>query len=329
MVTSTSGGWTGRVTRKVRVCCALMKAPLHIVNGDTVAQSLADTDIAGEILVWADALDLGPLHPNYSESIPDRSAFWRALEVGATRDLNAQEQSLHTAVANASEVTLWYEHDLFDQVALVRLISHLTSGAGHPQISMVSIDNHPEVPNFVGLGQLAPHQLAALWPARIPVGKDMIEEAAAAWLAIAGPDPRAITFVARRVRALPFLAQALERYVEEMPDTANGLGRMERQVLGAVARGCGNADEVVRDVAPSDPRYQVTDVVTQYVGKVLRAAGMLSDWAITAAGREVLAGHADRVRTQGISLWRGGVRYEGKGACWRWDARARRPVWSD
>ena len=36
--------------------------------------------------------------------------------------------------------------------------------------------------------------------------------------------------------ALPFLAGAIERHLEEFPDPTSGLSRTERQVLAAIAR---------------------------------------------------------------------------------------------
>jgi hypothetical protein len=40
--------------------------------------------------------------------------------------------------------------------------------------------------------------------------------------------------------------------------------------------------------------------------------------ALTPAGREVLAGAADRVALCGIDRWLGGVHLEGRGPTWRW-----------
>ena len=44
--------------------------------------------------------------------------------------------------------------------------------------------------------------------------------------------------------------------------------------------------------------------------------------ALTAAGREVLGGTADRVKLCGIDRWLGGVHVQGHGPAWRWSARA-------
>src|SRR5262249_39835373 len=87
------------------------------------------------------------------------------------------------------ELILWFEHDLFDQLALIRLLARLARRGLPAQLTLVSIDRHPEVPNFLGLGQLKPEQLAELWPRRTPLSRDAIDEAITAWIAVTPPDP--------------------------------------------------------------------------------------------------------------------------------------------
>ena len=203
---------------------------------------------------------------------------------------------------------------------------------------MVSIDRHPEVPNFLGLGQLKPEQLAELWPRRTPLSRDAIDEAITAWIAVTAPDPRALPFLTKRIKALPFLAGALERQLEEFPDPTSGLSRTERQVLAAVARGEATAGALV---PPSRRSTRATRSPTSSCcGPCTSSAGAATSTApptarparrpssrstspITALGREALAGAIDRVHECGIDDWRGGVRLTGKGPVWRWDgARA-------
>src|SRR6185295_19412984 len=101
-----------------------MERIVHVCNGDSTADTLSLADLPGEIRVWADALDQGPLLP----------------------------------VSDAEELILWFEHDLFDQLALARLLARLARRGLPQQLTIVSIDRHPEVPSFVGLAQLRPEQ---------------------------------------------------------------------------------------------------------------------------------------------------------------------------
>ncbi|MDX2092515.1 MAG: DUF1835 domain-containing protein [Kofleriaceae bacterium] len=318
-----------------------MERIVHVCNGDTTADLLSLAELPGEIRVWADALDQGPLLP-----VDDAEHYKRRAEFLASRgardaaaQLAAWDQGVDEA-AKAEELILWFEHDLFDQLALVRLLSRLAR-KGLPQtLTIVSIDRHPEVPNFLGFGQLEPHQLAELWPRRTPLSRDAIDEAISAWIALTAVDPRALPFLARRVKALPFLAGALERHLEEFPDPTSGMSRTERQVLAAVARGEGTVDALMKQSQNSDPRYPVTDTLLAITLQTLARARFLEgapqsldakalagvNATLTPLGRQALAGAVDRVHEVGIDEWRGGVHLVGKGPVWRWESRERKLV---
>src|ERR1051326_1544123 len=143
-----------------------MERTVHICNGDSTADTLSLADLPGDIRVWADALDQGPVLPVADdEHYKLRGEFWASRGFGPAGD-NAKkladwDKGVDEA-AGAEELILWFEHDLFDQLALVRLLARLARRGLPAQLTIVSIDRHPEVPNFLGLGQLQPEQLAAL-----------------------------------------------------------------------------------------------------------------------------------------------------------------------
>jgi Domain of unknown function (DUF1835) len=322
-----------------------MESIVHVCNGDSTADSLALADLPGEIRVWADALDQGPLLPvGDAEHWKRRAEFWAARgQRDAGGKLAGYDQGVDEA-AGADELILWFEHDLFDQLALIRLLSRLARRGLPAQLTIVSIDRHPEVPSFVGMGQLKPEQLAELWPRRTTLSRDAIDEAITAWIAVTAADPRALPFLAKRIKAMPFLAGALERQLEELPDATSGLTRTERQVLAAVARGEATAAALVKATQAIDPRYPITDVVLSWTLHTLGRCGFLEGTAplvgdaptpaglqavqvtVTARGREALAGAIDRVHECGIDDWRGGVQLTGKGPVWRWDGAQRKLV---
>jgi Domain of unknown function (DUF1835) len=319
-----------------------MESIVHVCNGDSTADSLSLADLPGEIRVWADALDQGPVLPvDDAEHWRVRGEFWKSR--GAS-DLDGRLAAYDHGVdeaASAEELILWFEHDLFDQLALIRLLARLARRGLPAQLTIVSIDRHPEVPNFLGLGELKPEQLAELWPRRTTLSRDAIDEAISAWIAVTAPDPRALPFLAKRIKAMPFLAGALERQLEEFPDLTSGMSRTERQVLAAVARGEATAGAILTAAHAIDPRYTLTGDALFWTLQQLGACGFLEGAptgvvssgglasvrvSVTARGREVLAGAIDRVHECGIDEWRGGVHLHGKGPVWRWDAQQRKLV---
>jgi hypothetical protein len=317
-----------------------MERIVHVCNGDSTADTLSLADLPGEIRVWADALDQGPVLPvSDEEHWKLRGEYWaaRGFRDDAGR-IEAWDRGVDEAAA-AEELILWFEHDLFDQLALIRLLARLARRGLPTQLTIVSIDRHPEVPSFLGLGQLKPEQLAELWPRRTPLSRDSIDEAITAWIAVTASDPRALPFLTRRVKALPFLAGALERHLEEFPDPQSGLSRTERQTLAAIARGVATPGELTSASHAMDPRYPITDGLLHHVLRSLGACGFIDGApiapasgealrdvrvTITATGRQALAGATDRVHDAGIDDWRGGVRLAGRGPVWRWDSAQRK-----
>ena len=301
---------------------------VHICNGDSTADSLSLADLPGDIRVWADALDQGPVRGLAdAEHYAERAAFWgeRAGDIGGAGRLAAYDRAVDD-LAGVEEVILWFEHDLFDQLALARILARMQRRGLPATLTIVSIDRHPEVPTFLGLGQLKPEQLAELWPRRTPLSRDAIDEAITAWIAVTAADPRALPFLVRRVKAMPFLAGALERHLEELPDPTSGLSRTERQMLAAIARGEATEASLVANSHAIDPRYPLTDVLAKHVLATFARAGFIDGMAITTLGRQVLAGASDRVAEVGIDDWRGAVRLSGRGPVWRWDSAARKLV---
>lgn len=315
-----------------------MSDVVHVVNGSSTADTLGEAELPGDIVVWADCLDQGPLLPGPDEAYRSARAGFLAGFGERERDavlgeLASWDAAVDRAVQEADEVVLWYEHDLFCQLALVRLLSRMIARPRKATLSMVSIDHHPELPDFKGLGELGSTQLAGLWPRRTPIGGEGLDEAAAAWTALTAPDPRGVAYLARRARALPFLGAALSRWLEDLPAVGTGLTRTEAELLRAVHKGAATVPAAMAEVYTSDRIYLMTDVVVAQTSRALAAIGALSAPfgtdgapALTPLGEELWKGRRDRVTELGIDTWQGGVHLSGHGPVWRWDGGPRRPI---
>ncbi|HYE88526.1 MAG TPA: hypothetical protein VEA16_19325, partial [Vicinamibacterales bacterium] len=163
-----------------------------------------------------------------------------------------------------------------------------------------------------------------------------------AWAAFRSPDPRTIeTMLRSDTSALPFLAAALARHLEEFPSVRDGLSRSERRMM-ELARGApaeihrafpamhdGERAFYItntmfidraRDLARSSPPLLELEIMDS---EAALPAGTIG---LTDAGRDVIDGHADRVRWCGMDRWLGGVRVAGRGPTWRWSAGEARIV---
>jgi len=179
------------------------------------------------------------------------------------------------------------------------------------------------------LGPMTPSELAELWPIRRTVSDEEFDLAAAAWRAFCSPDPSAIDrLLGSDTSALPFLAGALRRHLQQFPSVENGLARTERQILQAAFEGRHRFASLFAAEQRMEERVFMGDTSLRrwMRGLIECRHPLLSDsegaYRVTSLGREALNGTVDHVRLNGINRWLGGVHLEGSDSLWRWDDRA-------
>jgi hypothetical protein len=239
---------------------------LHITNGDCAAGTLR-TFLTDSVLVTCDVLHDGPAPLVDRDVWYDTRARFLADGFGARfEDVRADLERFDRTIADAvggREIVLWFEHDLFDQLLLIRTLDVLrgperpalpesslglgaSNGVAGPlegrdrRVSLICIDRFPGVERFVGLGQLNAEQLASLYPARQRATGEQFALATEAWRAFRAADPCELLALMTRLASgtadtLPFLHGAIHRLFEEYPSTTNGLSRTADAVLRALA----------------------------------------------------------------------------------------------
>ena len=242
------------------------------------------------------------------------------------------------------ELILWFEHDLFDQLNLIQLLTWIRER--HPAarpVSLVCIGSFPGRPGFKGLGELTPDELASLLETRQPVSEAQYAVARRVWHAFREPTPKALDELRQdHMPALPYLAPAIARFLQEYPWTTDGLSRTERRLLElADGNGTllwrafprmhegerfyyvtdGTLAELAKTLSSTSPPLLRLDLSVAAEGQVLRGLVGRTD-----AGRSVLTGQLDRVAICGIDRWLGGVHVQGGGQLWRWDDTRQRVV---
>jgi hypothetical protein len=318
---------------------------LHIYNGDSTADTAKKTNIAGEHIVWREALVCGPTpgHLPESEFIEVRANHLAEAYVVPIEKCESDLHEQHEALAEFSEheeVVLWFEHDLFCQINLIYLLNWFAQrDLKGTNLSLICIDEFPSVQIFHGLGQLNEEQLTSLFPRRQPITSAQLEVGSSAWQAYSSPNPaKLISLLASDISALPFLEGALRKHLLRFPSTRNGLGRIENTGLELVAGGYPKFRSLFPAFMRREPEYGFGDaqfysamrrmatppvpVVTQKNGGNSAhdpARMLLSSFELTELGTAVMAGEEDFVVQNGIDLWLGGVHLKGKESPWRWD----------
>lgn len=298
---------------------------LHVTNGDVAAGAIRAAGILGEILPWRDVLHEGPVPAGLPlrELSLVRAGFIASRGWGdvdqVRRGFEERDAALAASVGE-DEVVLWFEHDLYDQFQLIQVLDWF---AAHPRPGLTLINPAQY------LGPSPPDQLRALFALRMPVAHAHLSAARAAWEALRAPDPWGMEAIpGAELAALPHLASALRRHLQQFPSTRDGLSRSERQALEVLAEGPRTAGElyVASHHDREDPVWLGDSTFFSYLEALgpLVTIGEADDFhrrnvALTDLGRDVLAARADRVAAIGIDRWLGGVHLHGVEVTWRWD----------
>jgi hypothetical protein len=289
---------------------------LHVTNGDSVAGTLRQTSLGGNVLPWQDALHEGPVRAlPRNELLEERAAFLAGCGWGGRQELldglEGRDRELLDALANEHAVVLWFEHDLYDQLQLIDVLSLALTVGTTPELIVIS--------SF--LGKLTATELETFWPSRSQASPEMLELATDAWDALREPEPTALARLATgHTPGLPFLSPALRRLLEELPSTENGLSGTERRALEAVAAGARTPQEAFVTAQRLEEAPFLGDT---WFYRALSALEPLvesnGELRLTQAGEAVLRGEADRVELLGIDRWVGGTHVTPDNL-WRWGA---------
>lgn len=314
---------------------------LHVTNGESVVQTLRQTKIGGTFVSWIDVLHDGPV----PAGIPDdelsrvRARYFESLGWTSYAEGLHGLQMRNLQMLNFpqhEEIVLWFEHDLFDQLQLIQVLEWLSrQELGKVKVSLININEFPGVLPFHGLGQLTADQLESLFPRRVPVTYEQYELAKEAWGAFRSPTPaQLLALVQSNADDLPFLREALQRWIEEFPALENGLPRSCRHLLEAATEGLKNrrelyflarSKETVIFMADASAFWRINSLAASTPKAPLKREGDF--YSITDYGRALLDSKADWLRDRdNFEFWMGGIRFVKGGIVWRWDSKNKQLV---
>ncbi len=314
---------------------------LHIHCGDSSADTLRRSGVAGDVMVWREIYTEGPVPGGLSEDAWRRTraefltSFGLAFD-DVLRGINERYEQLAHA-GTYDEVVLWFDACMFDQTIMVHLIDRLSAmPLGETKLTLICISDR-------GLGELRPAELAALLGSREAINPRQVRLAHDAWAALTSSNPRDIeSFLKRDSAALPHVAPALKRHLEQYPSVRNGLNRLQNQALNVVASGTGKLGPIFTQTSAMEEQrflgdssmWACLDGMANGAVPFLTIAGPgsivrpindpltnLGQWTVTMTdkGRAALRGEADWVWLNGIDRWLGGVHLQGAESAWRWD----------
>ena len=276
---------------------------LHVANGHATTGLIELSGLPGRTEIWADPLNEGPVPGNVSddELLHVRARFLAShpMTPMTSPPICAGGATPLTTPTRYDELVLWFEHDLFDQLNLIQLLAHLggtaaieTDHAGlHRSVSRPSELQGPRRAGACATSQRLFDDAAAGRTRR-----------SSRWRRGRGRRiDRPTRARSRRcsqadTSALPFLARALARHLEEFPSDADGLSRSERRLMEQAIGGPGRSPRrVSRGCTTARPRYYIADSwFVDRAHELASASPALVDLSITADAAERAAGRHDR-----------------------------------
>ena len=322
-----------------------MTQRLNITNGDSAAGTLSEAGIEGKIISWRDVLHEGPVDSSLSleELSKQRARFIAERRWDDFAHVSgdfAERDRVIQHLDYFDEIVLWFEDDLYDQLQLIQLLDFLGSPTRKKKtLSLIQVDGY--------IPPLSAAKLKELDEKRSRVTAEQLDLARRAWGAFGSDDPATIeTLLDEKTSALPYLASALSRHLEEFPAVGTGLSRSEREALTAIDQGHKTPVAAFLEVAKKQESIFLGDIVFySYLERLSGNKNALVTWTdgtavvspssersrefvdgelkLTPLGREVLAGRRDWQTINTESRWLGGVEIRPGGTGWRWDPSQR------
>ena len=208
----------------------------HLTNGDHAADRLRELVAPAAVLPWRDILHDGPV-PAGQDAAQLAGVRARYLAGVSGEDTAEIERSLVerdgalTKALDGERLTLWLEHDLYDQLQLLQVLDRIAETPDRRcEVMLVQADDH--------LSTLSAPALERMGDRATPIEEEQLALAVAAWEAFRAPTPAPLAALLERdLEALPFLGHALLRLLEELPAPESGLSRTERQILELLSVG--------------------------------------------------------------------------------------------
>jgi Sigma-70, region 4 len=314
-------------------------AMLHITDGESVAGTLREAAIPGKVSVYGDLMYERPAPSGLTaEAWRDARARFMAKAGYATLEearkyLKNCDDAL-SVFSQHEEVVVWLDYRLTDQLILMKVLDWFSrQHRGGVKMSLICAGSYSGIDNFVGLGELTADQLTSLTDTRVRVADVQFHLAQTAWAAFTSPEPTAIEdFLKTDTSALPFIAMAFRRHLEQFPSVDGGLSRTEHQALSILREQGSLTGERLFDAVQSMEEqifmgnwsfYRIMAEMSASRHPLIqisaRSFAGIGEVTITEAGRNVIDGRADNIKLNGINRWVGGVHLEGDDAAWRWD----------
>lgn len=296
---------------------------LNIVNGDACIDMMKEAEIKGDFLPWRDFLHEGPVPANLSlEALSKiRAEFIAIYGLGQRReiekDFEQRDQKLKS-FNSYNKVVLWFEHDLYDQLQLLQILSWFaTQKLGLTRLTLICNNQY--------LGDSSVQQIKKLSLYETDILEEHLDIAQNAWEAFTSETPKKWASILKdSTEILPFLKGAVYRMLQEYPSTKYGLSRTEHQALQAISDGQSKRTELFQKCQSLEGRKFMGDMIFWKILDDFEAHGVIEDnnglLSITPLGKQILNLEENWLNIKDIQRSIGGVNLSHENL-WCWDMK--------
>ncbi|HIP52243.1 MAG TPA: DUF1835 domain-containing protein [Campylobacterales bacterium] len=294
---------------------------LNIVNGDACIDMMKEAQIIGDFLPWQDFLHEGPVPVNLSlkELSLVRAKFISDYGFGKFDDIKKDFEERDKKLNNYKlydKVVLWFEHDLYDQLQLLQILSWFSSqNLDTTELTLICTNSY--------LGESSPQQIEKLLRYETPILKEHFKLAKKAWFAFGHDTPEKwAELLNEATDLLPFLKGAIYRMLEEYPSTEQGLSRTAYQALLVISNGINDPLDIFIKGQSFEERKFMGNVIFWKVLDNFERHGVIekkeAKLQLSSLGKELLEGKKNWLSIAPLQRSIGGVSLSFENL-WCWD----------
>ena len=315
-----------------------MQNVLNITNGDSAVEIMMQAGIPGVFLPWRDVLHEGPVPGGLSlEKISEiRAKYIIEKNWGKPDDIMrhfVERDNTLKSFEKFEKVILWFEHDLYDQLQLLQILDWFHwNRSRKTKLSIVCVNKY--------LAERSPNEMKTFLNCAESITNNHLLLANTAWTAFRSGSPEKWhALLSLNTAALPYLAGAVIRLLEEYPSSTNGLSRTAQQALEIISQGERHPASVFARNQETEERKFLGDSSFWAILHELSASSppliKLSNGqksitplypdqqlTLTAEGQEILSGNRNWLSIVNIDRWIGGVHLTPDNN-WCWDSHAK------
>lgn len=209
---------------------------LHIANGDSTAEILNKTTLAGDIIVWRELLCEGPICNEVGSD-----EFWKKRYTYFENELNVSKLEYFDKTIKEiikivdipmnTEVVLWFEFDLFCQVNLLALCTYMLQNFRKDiTYSLVCTGYVKGKDKLQSLSDFNENEFPELFENRIKLSKTNLEFASECWKIYVENDIEKLKKFNFKNRKFMYLKAAIDQHLKRFP-AGNGLNEIQLKIL--------------------------------------------------------------------------------------------------